>query len=88
MSPSVRCAGGYKSRRRRVQALTESVIERILGVSPGFDVTPYLPRPSRLRGWLQSVLALGRILRDLVYGTRPIPVFMFLNACYPIQMSL
>ena len=74
--------------RQRTQALTVSVIERILQLAPGFDATPYLPRSVNARGWLRSVIELGRILRDLVYETRPIPLFMFLNSCYPADMSL
>jgi hypothetical protein len=90
-------AGGVSSRtllrwlqcwRRRAQALTVSVVERILHLAPGFDVTPYLPASNLPRGWLRSVLALGKILRDLVCGTLSIPLFMFLNGCYPMNMSL
>ena len=74
--------------RRKAQALTESVIERILYLAPGFDVTPYLPEVNRPRGWLRSVLSLGEIFRSLVLGTESVPLFVFLNACYPIHMSL
>jgi predicted nucleic acid-binding Zn ribbon protein len=74
--------------RQRARALTESVIERILHLVPGFDVTPYLPKPNQPRGWLLSVLALGEILRALPLGADFIPLFVFLNAYYPIHMSL
>ncbi len=74
--------------RQRARALSESVIERILHLAPGFDVSPYLPGSGWPRGWLGSALALGKILCDLVYGSLPIPLFMFLNGCYPASLSL
>lgn len=74
--------------RRRAQALTGSVIERILYLVPGFDVTPYLPEQNRPRGWLTSVLSLGEILQNLILGTKSVPLFVFLNACYPVHLSL
>lgn len=93
-SPS---AGGISGRtlrrwlqgwRRRARMLTESVIEGILRLAPGFDVTPYLPQVNRPRGWLRSVLSLGGIFRSVVPGSEFVPLFVFLNACYPIHMSL
>jgi transposase-like protein len=90
-------AGGVSARtlrrrlniwRQRARALTESVIERILHLAPGFDVTPYLPESNRPRGWLLSVITLGEILRALTWGADFIPLFMFLNGYYPIHMSL
>ena len=74
--------------RRRAQALVESVIEGILRLSPGFDVTPYLPEQNRPRGWLRSVLSLGGILRNLILRTESVPLFVFFNSCYPVHMSL
>lgn len=74
--------------RRRARTLTQLVIEGILRLAPGFDVTPYLPRTNRPRGWLRSVLSLGEILRSLVPGNEFVPLFVFLNTCYAIHLSL
>ena len=73
--------------RQRARALTEVVIERILCLTPGFDVTPYLPQANRPRGWLWSVLALGEILQGLIRGAKTIPLFVFLNLSYSIHVS-
>lgn len=74
--------------RQRAQPLSTSVIERILHLVPGFDVTPYLPATQRPRGWLGSVITLGEVLRSLVGGMEALPLFVFLHLAYPVALSL
>lgn len=77
-----------RSWRQRARALAESIIEQVLHLAPGLDVTSYLPKPKCLRGWLLSVITLGEILRTLVCGAGVMPLFVFLNVHYPTHLSL
>ena len=63
--------------------LLSSISERILSLSPGTDLTPYLPVPKMPRGSLQAVLSLGGLYRDMVWGSRHPPLFPFLRLSLP-----
>ena len=60
--------------------------KRILSLSPGIDLTPYLPPARRLRGSLWGVLALGGLYRDVVSISRP-PLFPFLRLSLPPELA-
>ena len=61
--------------------------KRILSLSPGIDLTPYLPPARRPRGSLWGVLALGGLYRDVVSISRP-PLFPFLRLSLPPELAL
>ena len=59
--------------------------ERILFLSPGTDLTPYLPPPRAPRGGLQAALSLGRLYRNMVWGSHRPPLFPFLRLSLPSE---
>lgn len=72
-------------RRWKVGAsgLLSTLSERILALSPGTDLTPYLPPPKTPRGGLRALFSLGGLYRDMVWGRRRPPLFMFLRLSLP-----
>lgn len=63
--------------------LLSVLIERVLALSPGTDLTPYLPPPRMPRGSLQALLSLGGLYRDMVWWPRHPPLFPFLRLSLP-----
>jgi len=63
--------------------LLSALSERILCLSPGTDLTPYLPPPTMPRGSLRAVLSLGRLYRDMVWGPRRPSLFPLLRLSLP-----
>lgn len=72
-------------RRWKVGAsgLLSALSERVLALSPGTDLTPYLPPPRMPRGSLQALFSLGGLCRDMVWGSRRPPLFPFLRLSLP-----
>ena len=67
--------------------LLSSLSERILSLSPGTDLTPYLPPPKMPRGSLQAVLSLGGLYRDMVCELGRPPLFPFLRLSLPPELA-
>lgn len=63
--------------------LLSALSERILSLSPGTDLTPYLPPPKMPRGSLQAALSLGGLYRALVWEPHHPPLFPFLRLSLP-----
>lgn len=63
--------------------LLSALSERILCLSPGTDLTPYLPPPTMPRGSLRAVLSLGRLYRNMVWGPHRPSLFPFLRLSLP-----
>lgn len=85
-------AGGVSGRtilrwQRRWRTVTGEVLsalsERILSLSPGIDLTPYLPPPRMPRGSLRALLSLGGLYRDMVWGSCRPSLFPFLRLSLP-----
>lgn len=85
-------AGGVSARtilrwqrrwRDEVAGLLSSLSERILSLSPGADLTPYLPPPKMPRGSLQALLSLGGLYRGMVWGASHPALFPFLHLSLP-----
>ena len=57
--------------------------EHILSLSPGADLTPYLPPPRMPRGSLRAVLSLGGLYRDMVWSSYRPSLFLFLRLSLP-----
>jgi transposase-like protein len=64
-------------------SLLSTLSERVLALSPGTDLTPYLPPPRMPRGSLQALFSLGGLYRDTVWGPRRPPLFPFLRLSLP-----
>lgn len=63
--------------------LLSALAERVLALSPGTDLTPYLPPPRMPRGSLQALFSLGGLYRDKVWGPRRPSLFLFLRLSLP-----
>lgn len=76
--------------QRRLKAVaanwTGSLSERILSLSPGVDLTPYLPPARMPRGGLWALLLLGEIYRGMVRGRECTPLFPFLRFSFPLKV--
>lgn len=66
-----------------VSDLLSALSERILSISPGIDLTPYLPPSKMPRGGLQAMLSLGGLYRDMVRESDRPPLFPFLRLSFP-----
>lgn len=85
-------AGGVSGRtilrwqRRRkdgASGLLSAISGRVLALSPGTDLTPYLPPPRMPRGSLQALFSLGGLYCDTLWGPRRPPLFPFLRLSLP-----
>jgi len=63
--------------------LLSALSERILALSPGTNLTPYLPPPRLPRGSLQALLSLGGLYRDMVWDSHHPSLFPFLHLSLP-----
>lgn len=64
-------------------SLLSTLSERVLALSPGTDLTPYLSPPRMPRGSLQALFSLGGLCRGMVWGSRRPPLFLFLRLSLP-----
>lgn len=68
--------------------LLNALSERALSLSPGTDLTPFFPPTRMPRGSLWAVFSLGRLYRDLVWGSRGPSLFPFLKLSFPSQLTI